>query len=202
MERWVDRYSRRLALGRFLERFAEWFAGFLFAFGAIVLAVKLVAPNLWPHVLWIGLAAVPVTIVAWVLSRRSPFTRTESIAMIDRKLDAGGLLMTLCEMPDETWAEKLPVEASWRNVLPKLRPVRVARFLVLPITFAAAACRSPPREARTEQIRMNAVGKEATDQLGESLKMLEEANILEEKDENELREAIEKLAIETKVGNG
>lgn len=197
MERWVQRYSRRLAVGRFLEHFAEWFAGFLFAFGAIVLAVKLVAPTFWPHVLWVGLAAIPVTGAAWWLSRRSPFSRTESIAMIDRKLDAGGLIMTLCEKPDEDWAEQLPTEPAWRNVLPKLRPVRVARFLILPLAFAAAACLIPPREARTEMVRPNVVGKEAAEKLGESLKLLEEANVLEEKDEKELREAIQKLAEET-----
>ncbi|MGE3316674.1 MAG: hypothetical protein AB7O26_16275 [Planctomycetaceae bacterium] len=197
LERWVQRHSRRLAFGRFLERFAEWFAGFLFAFGAIVLLVKLLSPELWPQVLWIGLAAIPVTIAAWSISRRSPYSRTESIAMIDRKLDAGGLLMTLSEKPDEEWAERLPVESAWKNVLPKLRPVRVARFLLLPLAFAAAACLIPPREARTELVRPNVVGREAADQLGESLKLLEEANVLEEKDEKELREAIEKLAIET-----
>lgn len=196
-ERWVRKHSRRLAFGRFLEHFAEWFAGFLFAFGAIVLAVKLVAPNLWPQVLWIGLAAVPVAFAAWALSRRNGFSRAESIAMIDRKLDAGGLLMTLCEKPDDGWTNRLPSEAAWRQVLPKLRPVRIARFLILPLAFAAAACLIPPREARTELVRPNAVGQEAAEQLGESLKLLEEANILEEKDKEELREAIQTLAEET-----
>jgi len=197
-ERWIERHRRRLAWGRFLERFSEWFAGYLFVFGVVVLAVKLLIPGVWPAVLWLGIAAVPVTAVAWTLSRRTAYSRAESVAMLDRKLDAGGLLMTLSENPDPDWAARLPAEAAWRYSLPRLRPVRVARYLLLPVLFAAAACLIPPREARTEPVRWNAVGHEAASQLNESLKLLDQADVLEEKEKEELREAIEQLAEETR----
>ena len=60
-DRWVQRYVRRINVGEFLRDAAEWLAGFCFVFGVAVLAVKLRWPNLWPHVLWLIAASVPVT---------------------------------------------------------------------------------------------------------------------------------------------
>src|SRR5262245_21977660 len=96
-DRWIRRHLARLHFGQFLQRAAEWVGGFLFVFGSLVLLVKLLAPSLWPEVLWLGLGAGPATVAAWWLSRTGRFTRGESVALLDRSLDAGGLLMTLSE---------------------------------------------------------------------------------------------------------
>lgn len=98
-DRWVQRYVRRISVGEFLRDAAEWLAGFCFVFGVAVLAVKLRWPNLWPHVLWLVAASVPATGVAWWLSRRRRLSRQDAVAMLDQKLAAGGLLMTLSELP-------------------------------------------------------------------------------------------------------
>ncbi len=198
-EVWIDRYLRRVHWGQFLQRAAEGMAGYLFLVGSIVLVVKLFVPALWPQALWLGCGTFLVAIIAWLLSRRDPFTRTESVAMIDRRLNAGGLLMTLCETPDAEWEKRLPeFETTWRNSLPKLRPTRFARLLVLPLVFAFGACFVPLREASTAPILRNTVGQQASQQLEEMLQQLDDASVLDEEEKKQLREEIQKLAEETK----
>ena len=198
-DRWIERYLKRLAFGLFLQRFAVWFAGFLFVFGSAVLVVKLLVPAFWPHVLWLALASIPVTFVVWLLTRCNRFTRSESVALLDQKLDAGGLLMTLSETPDNGWAARLPqVESIWRESIPKVRPVRFAGYLVLPLVFAVGTCLVPLRKANPEPIIRNTAGTRAAEQLEEMLDLLQEADVLEEEEQQQLREQIEKLAKETK----
>src|SRR5690606_19855912 len=120
-------------------------------FGGMVLVVKLAIPQAWPHVLWLGLLSLPVAAAAWHVAHRERFTRLESIALLDRKLETGGLIMSLAETRDPRWMEELPqAEQLWRESLPRFRPVRFARYMVMPVLFAVGACLVPLREARTE----------------------------------------------------
>lgn len=197
-DRWIDRHLRRLHFGQFLQRAVEWLTVYLFCFGTTVLVVKLTAPTLWPNVLWVGVGAVPVTLLAWWTSRTGQFTRGESVALLDRSLGAGGLLMTLTEAPDEDWETHLPqVEQRWRESLPRIRAKRFASTLALPLLFTIGACFVPLREIAANPVVKNTAGQQATAELENMLEALEEAEILEAKEEQTLRDAIEKLQEET-----
>ena len=197
-DRWISRHLHRLHFGQFLQLAAEWMAVYLFAFGGLVLLVKLFLPALWPEVLWLAVGAVPVTIAAGVVSRQGRFTRPESVAMLDRSLGAGGLLMTLCERPHSEWEARLPeVERTWKNGMPRIRPRRFASYLVLPIMFAIGVCFIPLRDLSARPLQTQTVGRQATEELEELLEIMEEAEILDEEEEQQLREEIEKLAEET-----
>lgn len=199
MDRWIRRYLAKLRFGLFLEHAARWLAGFLFVFGSAVLAVKLLLPAFWPGVLWLATAIGPVLLGAWVWSRRNGYTRSESVALLDRKLETGGLLMTLDELEDGRWNETLPqTEKLWRESLPRIRPVRFATSLVLPCVFVLGTCFVPVREARTEPILHNTVGRDAAEELETMLESLDEQDVLEEQEEKQLREEIRKLAEESK----
>ena len=198
VRRWIDRYRRRLAAGRFLQVAADWLTLYLFVFGTAVLLVRLAFPALWPHVLWLGAAAVPVVACAWWWSRRDRFTEAESVALLDRRLGAGGLLMTLAETPDERWSGRLPsVTRDWLDSLPRVRPARFARMVLLPAVFALGACFVPLREAHTGPQLEGTVGEQATRDLESSLELLEDAALVEKEEQQELREEIERLAEET-----
>lgn len=199
MDQWVVRTLRRLHFGQFLQTAAEWLAAFLLVFGGAVLVVKLLTPRAWPHVLWVAAASVPVAFAAWLSSRRHRFSRSESVALLDRRLQTGGLLLTLSEQPEEVWLERLPqVEAAWRESLPKVRPVRFAKALVAPLAFAIAACFVPLRKLPAEPIQTNLVGRTASQQLEETLAALEEAQVLEPEEQRKLKQEIEKLAEEAR----
>jgi hypothetical protein len=198
-ERWIARFTQRVLWGRFLHQAANWLAVFLFVFGTLVLLVKLSLPALWPQVLWLGLLSVPSALAAWLAARRTLFTRTESIAMLDRQLDAGGLLMTLSESPATAWQPQLPQQQHiWQQSLPKIRPIRFTKHLSLPLAFAIGACLVPLRAASLEPVLRNTVGRQATEQLEEMLTQLDQASVLAEEEKEKLREEIEKLADETK----
>ena len=198
LDRWVDRYLRRVRVGQFLCKAADWLVVCLLVFGSAVLAVKLLLPQFWPYVLWLGCATIPSVLIAWMVARRSPFTRTESVARLDHKLGAGGLLMTLSETPDEHWQMRLPQgNQVWRDSLPKVQPRRFARHLSLPLLFATAACLVPLRQARTTPLLPTMVGQQASGQLEELLSLLEEAAVIEEEEREQLHEEIAKLTEET-----
>ncbi len=197
-DHWIDRHLRRLHIGQFLQRAVEWLTVYLFFFGTTVLVVKLTTPALWPHVLWVAVGAVPVTLLAWWTSRTGQFTRGESVALLDRSLGAGGLLMTLTEAPDEDWETHLPqVERRWRESLPRIRPKRFAGSLAMPVLFTIGACFVPLREISANPVVKNTAGQQATSELENMLEALEEAEVLDEQEEQTLRDAIEKLQEET-----
>jgi hypothetical protein len=198
-DQWIRRHLRRLRFGQFLHRAGEWVGGYLFAFGAIVLIVKVLIPSLWPHVLWGAVGAAACVLVAWRLSCRGRFTRTESVALLDTSLGAGGLLMSLQEAPDSEWESRLPhVERLWRSSLPRIRPRRFAWSVGLPLLFTVAVCFVPLRSTSATPLQPRTAGQQAAEQLEEMLQTLEEADVLEEEQQEELREEIAKLAEETK----
>ncbi|MHC4879453.1 MAG: hypothetical protein ACYTGL_23610 [Planctomycetota bacterium] len=197
-DRWVARCLRRLRFGQFLDAAADLLAGSLFVFGGIVLVVKLALPEYWPHALWAGIGVLPATVFGWWLATRQRFTPLEALAVLDSRLRAGGLLLALNEAPDDEWQRRLPqLEELWQRSLPKLRPLPFARRLTLPILFAIAAGLIPAREVIAEQQSFSTAGQQATAELQELFEELEEAKVLEEEDEQQLNEEIEKLVEET-----
>ena len=196
-DRWIYRHLRRLHLGQFLQRAAEWLGGFLFIFGTAVLLTKVLFPGLWPHVLWIAVGAVPAAVVAWILSRRGRFNRQESVAMLDRSLGAGGLLMTLSESPHAEWESRLPqVERLWRDSLPRIRPGRFAGYVGLPLLFAVGVCFLPVREITANPVEPKTVARQAAEELQQMLELLEETDVLDEEQKQELEEEIARLTEE------
>lgn len=200
LERWVQRYVRRVGFGEFLRDAADWLAGLCFVFGGAVLIVKLRLPEWWPRVLWLAAAAIPVMWVAWRLSRRRWLSARQAVALLDQKLQAGGLLMSVHETADVRWTPKLPkLERLWQNALPQFQPARFAKVLVLPVVFAAASCLVPLRSF-DEPIAKGAVAQQAMQRLEELMQQLEEARVIQSDDDEseQLRAELEKLAQETK----
>ena len=199
IERWVDRYARRLWWGEYLRRAAEVGAAALFVFGGIVLFVKLLLPGAWPEVLWVAAGALPVAIVAGWLASRRPWTRVESTARLDAALNAGGLLMTLSELPNSDWQSRLPqLERQWRDALPRLRPRRFAGYLALPLLFAVGACFVPLRQANS-QVVLNSTGQQAAKELEQLLEEVTEKKLLEKEEQKQLEKELQQLAEEAKT---
>ena len=201
--RWIDRYLKRIAFGQFLKKAEEWLAFFLIFFGLAVLMTKLMIPALWPHILWAGLLVIPLLVLAWKQVQDELFSRSESLAHLDRKLNAGGLLLTLYEQSEheedrsEThseWSSQLPQKDSmWQNAIPSFRPVRMMKFLLLPLLFCLGAGFIPLRKIEPISARTNTVAQQATSKLEKMLDQLEDASVIEEKEAEELREEIENL---------
>lgn len=199
MDRWISRYVRKLQFGEFLKRAADAGAVFLFAFGGLVLLVKLTMPQFWPHVLWLVVGCVPAAVLAWYWAGRQPWSRTQSIARLDKALNTGGLLMTLAELPDQHWRERLPqYEEDWQQAMPRLRPKRFASHIALPLLFAIGACFIPLRTITANPVIPNTVAAQATNSLEELMKDIEEKAVLEEEEKKQIEEEIKKLAEETK----
>lgn len=194
-DRWTRKYLHRLLFGQFLKTAAEWLGAFLLAFGSVVLLVKLTMPALWPHVLWLGLASVPVTIAAWQFAMRDRFSEFESVAYLDQKLQAGGLLMSLSESPDEQWQQQLPqLESQWSQSLPRFRPSRFARIVGIPLLFCVACGFVPLREkSLIEELTSETVAEQNVEELKALMEKLEEEQILEEEEQEQIAEELDRL---------
>lgn len=199
LERWVTKHVRRIRIGQFLHRAADFGAGFLFFFGGVVLVTKLLIPQLWPHVLWLAAGVLPVWGVAWWLVLRRPWDHRESVARLDNTLETGGLLMTLSERPDAEWQDRLPqVEVMWQRALPRIRPKRFAGYLALPLAFAVAACFVPLRDANSSFFTPSTLAGKEAKKLEELLDKLDETPALEPEEQKQIKEEISKLAEEAK----
>lgn len=198
-DRWIDRCRSRLRFGEFLRSAADWLAVYLFVFGAAILLIKLVVPEFWPRAIWLCIGSVPVALAAWSVSGRRQFGRRDSIALLDSRLEAGGLLMTLSEAPDSEWEHQLPhLEAKWTASLPGLRPVRFVRQISPAMVFVAIACLIPPREVEARAELQSTAGRQAAQHLHELLSELADSEIVNNEERQDLQEEIDKLLNETK----
>ena len=215
-DQWIDRLARRVRWGEFLHRVANWLVVYLFAFGGMVLVGKLLVPrSSWPWPAWPGdagrfecvmlllVAGVVggslLAAIAWAGSRQSGYRRPELIAWLDRRLEAGGLLMTLSEHPDPAWSQRVPdIVARGNEALPRLRPVRFARHVALPLVFATIACTVPWRSISAQPLLQNTAGRQATGELVELLEQLQRQGVLDEGEEKLLGEQIAELAEDTR----
>ncbi len=194
IDRWINRCWQRLRFGQFLTKVADWVAVYLVVFGTAVLVVKLVWPQLWPNVLWLAVGVLPVAGIAWWLSRRDSFSRTESIAVLDQRLRAGGLLMTLSESPDDAWQAHLPqFERLWQSSLPQFWPVRFVKQVSVPVAFVVAVSLLPPRVIEASSPLSHTAGQQAGSQLEELLGDIQEAALLREDEQRQLNDEIGKL---------
>ncbi|GAB4141746.1 MAG: hypothetical protein Tsb009_11630 [Planctomycetaceae bacterium] len=195
---WLDCCRRRLDFGEFLRVTAEWIAGWLCLFGSMVIVVKLFQPALWPHVLWLSIATIPITVFSWHLAKKSRHTISESAILLDQKLHTGGLLLALAESQNPHWERMLPANpARWKNSLPRIRPVRFFRLILLPLIFAIGACFVPLRESKTNASTPKRPGIAAVKELPAMLEDLKKANALTPEEEIFLQEEIDKLVKET-----
>ncbi|HSG73362.1 MAG TPA: hypothetical protein VLA12_23305 [Planctomycetaceae bacterium] len=197
-EHWTRKYLFRLQVGQFLQRAADWMAVFFLSFGTLVLISKLMFPMLWPHVMWLVLGAIPVAVVAWQVSQREAFTMTESVAYLDKKLNAGGLLMTLSEAPDAEWQAHLPqIEARWKNSLPHYRPFRFTKLVGIPLLFCIACGFVPLREESVlEALNKQTVAEQNVEELKAMMEKLKEEEILKDEEQEQLEEELQNLLTE------
>lgn len=198
LELWINRHNRRLMIGLFLKRAGEWLAAWLYLFGACVLTVKLFLPDFWPEVLWLGLLVIPILGLAARYAIRSPFSRTEAVALLDRQLKGGGLIMSLAEDDDPAWHDKLPQTPDlWKRKLPKIRPVRFFRLIGWPMAFALGALLIPTNNPHPKSGFSPSVGQEAVQQLETLHGLLEVSGVVNPEESKEIKTVLEQLAEDT-----
>ena len=197
-ERWLERLSFRLHMGLFLKSAVDRVVLFCLCFGATILFAKMFFPASFPMIWWLGLGAIPVLWFAYRSSRKLPFSESESTALLDRRMGAGGLLMTIMESPDDQWEKQLPVaESVWKRALPAWRPWRTLKHLAVPVLFVVAVCFLPNRIIESLTTQPSVISADQINQLQEMLDELDENDILTEDEKEALEKEIAKLAEET-----
>jgi hypothetical protein len=192
---WIQKQLYRLQLGLVLQRTAEWMAGFLIALGTIVLICKLAYPILWPGILWLSLAAIPLMIWVGLNAVKNGFRESDAVSLLDQQLQSRGLLMTLQETQDPQWKSKLQYsEQEWRDNLVQIQPKRFFSFLTIPLVFAVAACLIPARVIQSSMITKPAVSTHVAEELNNLMQQLEEAKALDPQEKADLQKQIDEIS--------
>ena len=162
-------------------------------FGTAVLVVKFTRPAWWPHVLWSAVTLLPVLLLAIRRGLQDRYSATDGAALLDGRLNAGGLLMSVAEKPNGRWRQSLPRdEAVWTEALPKLRPVRFARLVVLPLVFTIAALALPPRAERSDAAKPQRTVLPSIAALPENVELAKQAGLLEPDHHELLKESADR----------
>ncbi len=205
LEIWIAKHHRRLTFGLFLQRAGEWLAVYFLVFGACVLTAKLFLTQFWPHVLWLSLGVLPVLAFALWFARKAEFSRMESVALLDRQLNGGGLIMSLAETEGQTqeepWQDRLPQTPElWKRKLPKLRPARFFRLITWPMVFALGTLLIPLRSSETVMAASPEVGRKATSELVDMLSVMEATGVLPPEQAQELKTVVDQLQTQADEG--
>ena len=198
-QRWLRRLQLRLQMGVFLKQLVDWLVVFLLVAGVAILCIKLFWPHLWPNGAWLFAGAAPLFAAAWYYSSLRRFGDRQSVALLDRSINAGGLLMSLSETPDEQWESRLPAaESVWQKAIPAWRPWRAVKHLLIPVAFVAISCILTPRTIQSLVVQQSTISENEIAKLNDMLKELDENDVLQEEEREELLREIEKLASETR----
>ncbi len=199
---WLARLQRRLRWGLFMKWAVKYLAIGLFVCGTVVLLLKLVSPGTWPHSLWILLINIPLLLRAWTVSYQEVYSHQDAIAMLDSKIGAGGLLMSLDELPDAVWTGQLETqEEKWRQAIPRMRWQRALKTQLAPVAFLLAACFIPERTLAEITMQRPQVAQQEIQKLEDALSQLEAQQWITQEEQEELREEVRKLADETRRQN-
>ncbi|MFN0196083.1 MAG: hypothetical protein ACKVT0_05015 [Planctomycetaceae bacterium] len=207
-ETWIRKYQRRIAYGHFLKRMIEGLAIYLIVAGVSVLLMKLGGPRFWFYAPALLAGIIPVIAYAAWRFRSDAHSFRESVALLDRQIEAGGLLMMLCETSDprchdnpghdNQWHDKLPQDDKyWQAQIPRLSFGRMLRPCRLPALFVIGACFLPLRPEPETKLLAGTVGETASQELDEILEVVKEISPLEEQEEQEIKQAIDELREET-----
>lgn len=194
IEYWLKRNRRRITFGRFLSRAADSLAAFLFLFGAMVLGVRMILPAWWPGIGWLALLEIPMLLAAFWYAMIVRPKAYEADAALDERLQAGGLLMSMRETGDTTWARAIDQSPKqWKDALAPLPWIKCGKALVLPAVFAAAACMLPGRSSATGPVLRNTVGRAATGELQTILQQLSSSNLVDSSRTSQMTELVRQL---------
>lgn len=185
----VRRFVRQAILLLIVRYSVQWSAGWLLAWGVLVLALRATADVPRPWLAWgaTGLVVV-LAVAAWQAWRRRP--RAAAVrAMLDGRGRMGGLLMARDEHDTGRWQERvgaLPaVGLRWRGK-------RSTAVLLLALTFVVAGFVVPARFARSAGARPMDVAAPAA-RLAEQLDLLADEDLIEEAEAETLAERLTQL---------
>jgi hypothetical protein len=185
--------ARRLNLGVWLSRFAGPVATLVAVFAAVLLLLKMVAPDLAPYS-WLIFAVLPIIMLgtsAWCRKKDLFFTLPEIAELADYFTRSDGRLTTAFERPG------LFDEPSFYKQVASLVKSRLPRFdakwyatRFLPVAaFAAAAIMIPPRQPETPKSQQ--VLAAITQPISEQLQATQE--LLPEKEREEIQKQLEEI---------
>ncbi|MDD4890133.1 MAG: hypothetical protein PHU85_09400 [Phycisphaerae bacterium] len=194
----IDAMRRRCNAAVFLASLR-----FHLAVGCVAAAVSVLAVrgfwaggNRWLPLL--GASAPVAFVAAWLRTRRRMVSPALAAGWLDRRTDAGGLLLALQDVAPESQAEWTPTAMTIIDRCDRPLPgFRAGRWLVrlLPwAAFLAAAVFVPQRDSESAQARFSTIGGQAVARLESKFEEIDKLGLLDEQERREVAEAIEKLS--------
>ncbi|MFA9478594.1 hypothetical protein ACERK3_09830 [Phycisphaerales bacterium AB-hyl4] len=188
----VRRFVRQATWALALRRAVMWSAGWLVAWGVLVLVLRVTGDVSLRWLLAGGLGLPMVLMLAgWRAWRARPEAATVR-AMLDSRLQCGGLLMVQDETGIDAWRARLPGQAAMRV---RWRGGRSLAAMGVAGAFVVAAFVVPEHVTQIARAQPLDVSG-PTGRLAEQLEVLAEEALIEPEDASSLAERLDRLAAE------
>ena len=186
----LRRLSRRLAFGLFLDVWPAWAVAGLLLAGVAALVCRLFFAGAAPYLGWLWLAPLPTLVPAVIVLFRRAYPHEDVVALADSLAGGHGLLLTLMERFDPTWAGSPLVEGASTAALPQLRPWRRLAPIVPAAAFLALALWVPQRIPSSGG---SALAEDIAADLTTALVELKQQQLVTPEEEQQLEEEIERI---------
>ena len=175
--------------------FVSYFQVFAFGFGSLVIILQLTYPI--ENLPMLGTGGMLITfLLSFFVGRRLFFSAEDSLALLDKRANAGGLFLALNEYAQEGWTgseskflEKIPSNPSldFKRIFP--------RFLI-PLLFLVGVFFIPPREP--ERTISESVSIAKITEAGEKIKLAKIMDVVPDEEIDKLEEELEAFTGELK----
>jgi hypothetical protein len=182
----LRRFTRRVALGQFLDIWPRWAIGSLLIAGTLALLSRMFFPTTAPLLKWLWVAPLIATIPVIALCMRRAYRPSEIVALADSLSGGQGTLLTLMETQAPDWTPSL------ENLqMPRLRPWRRLSPVVASVLFLILALLAPQRMLTGS--RNSALANDIVADLRTTVEELKKQDLLTPEEQKTLEQEIERI---------
>ena len=187
----LQRLTRRLALGLFLETWPVWAVASLLVSGVVVLVARLFVADMAPFLPWFWLAPLVASVPALFVCVRRMYRPAHVLALADALAGGDGLLLALSERPDTAWAGAAALQRIAMLPLPRLRPWRQLRLIPPSLAFLGIALLVPQRVMPASS--QNALASQIVADVTAGVAAMKKEQLITPEEEKKLEQEIERI---------
>jgi hypothetical protein len=185
----LRRLARRLTLGLFLDEWPRWAVASLLLGGLVAVVCRMFVASAAPALPWLWLAPLATAVPVLILSVARAYRPGEVVALADWLSGGHGLLLTLQETGDMTWAGSERAATLSRFELPRLQPWRRLAAMPPAVAFLGLALWIPQRFPPDPSVLADQIATDLTVTVAE----LKQQELITEAEEDRLEAEIERI---------
>jgi len=187
----LRRLARRVAVGLFLEIWPRWAVGSFLIAGTAALVCRIFFSNAAPFLPFLWLAPLISIVPVIIVCARRAYHPIEVAALADSLSGGQGMLLTLLETSDPTWARAAALENLKRLRMPRLRVWSRLGPILASAIFLVTALLVPQRMITGP--RTTVLANDVVADLKTTVEELKKQDLLTPEEQKSLEQEIERI---------